>query len=317
MTRPRIAIVGAGICGLTCASLLRARGHRPVVIEKSRGLGGRLATRQSRSGLQFDHGAQMIRAGTPDFQRVLDRAVTAGQAARWAEGVVGTPGMSTLVAPLATGLEIQLEAEVERAEKRDTRWFLRMTDAATLGPFDVLVSAIPVPQARRILGAVDGVAHALAGAEMSAIWALMLAVEGEGHAPGPMLRPDDGPIGLAIHDNAKPGRIGTEVETWVLHATEAWSAAHLELAKDDAALRLRTAAVECLEGDLSNPVHLAAHRWRFGVTATPLGQPFASFADGALLVGGDWALGPDAEHGFLSGQAMAEAVLARIGQRAQ
>jgi predicted NAD/FAD-dependent oxidoreductase len=39
-------VVGAGIAGLSAAEVLQARGVTVVVLEKSRGVGGRLATRR-------------------------------------------------------------------------------------------------------------------------------------------------------------------------------------------------------------------------------------------------------------------------------
>ena len=50
----RIAIIGAGLAGLSAARALTAAGHTPVVFEKSRGLGGRLATRRTEFG-PIDH----------------------------------------------------------------------------------------------------------------------------------------------------------------------------------------------------------------------------------------------------------------------
>ncbi|HIP78813.1 MAG TPA: FAD-binding protein, partial [Kiloniellaceae bacterium] len=44
---PRIAVIGAGLAGLLCARRLQDAGLHPVVFEKSRGLGGRLATRRA------------------------------------------------------------------------------------------------------------------------------------------------------------------------------------------------------------------------------------------------------------------------------
>lgn len=44
MTLPTIAIIGAGMAGLTCARGLADAGLHPVVFDKGRGIGGRLAT---------------------------------------------------------------------------------------------------------------------------------------------------------------------------------------------------------------------------------------------------------------------------------
>src|SRR6478672_4303562 len=41
-----VAVIGAGISGISCAQQLRQVGYRVVVVEKSRGLGGRMATRR-------------------------------------------------------------------------------------------------------------------------------------------------------------------------------------------------------------------------------------------------------------------------------
>ena len=53
----QIAVIGAGISGLVCARKLADAGHRVVVLEKSRSLGGRCATRKLGEHL-VDTGAQ-------------------------------------------------------------------------------------------------------------------------------------------------------------------------------------------------------------------------------------------------------------------
>ena len=52
----RVAVIGAGLAGLTAAARIAAGGAAVTVYDKSRGLGGRLATRRSPQG-SFDHGA--------------------------------------------------------------------------------------------------------------------------------------------------------------------------------------------------------------------------------------------------------------------
>jgi renalase len=100
-----VVIVGAGIAGLACARRLVQAGMRPVLFDKGRGVGGRVATRRA-DGLQFDHGAQYVTAKGADFAAVLRNLVAADDAARWPDGagrarVVGMPGMATLGKALA------------------------------------------------------------------------------------------------------------------------------------------------------------------------------------------------------------------------
>ena len=95
----RIAIIGAGIGGLTLAQAL-ADQHEVVVFEKGRGMGGRMATRYA-DGFAFDHGAQYFTARDPRFVALVDKLVAVGAVAPWqgpiasiaADGTISVDGM--------------------------------------------------------------------------------------------------------------------------------------------------------------------------------------------------------------------------------
>ena len=56
-----ISIIGCGISGIFAALYLKKRGLKNIrLFDKSRGVGGRLATRRSSEG-KFDHGAQYLK----------------------------------------------------------------------------------------------------------------------------------------------------------------------------------------------------------------------------------------------------------------
>ena len=57
--RPAIAVIGAGIAGLTCAYRLHQAGHSVEVYEKEDAVGGRMRTRTTR-GMAFDLGANFL-----------------------------------------------------------------------------------------------------------------------------------------------------------------------------------------------------------------------------------------------------------------
>ena len=82
MSIQRVAIVGAGMSGLTAGSSLREAGFDVQIFEKSRGCGGRMATRRS-SGLEFDHGAQYFTVRHPAFQEAVSDWVGDGVASLW------------------------------------------------------------------------------------------------------------------------------------------------------------------------------------------------------------------------------------------
>ncbi|PSB68094.1 hypothetical protein C7B61_02725, partial [filamentous cyanobacterium CCP1] len=72
MVNSDVVVVGAGIAGLICAQRLRQMGHRVIVVEKSRGLGGRLATRRLSSG-HADHGVRCLEVQGALTQGLIDR----------------------------------------------------------------------------------------------------------------------------------------------------------------------------------------------------------------------------------------------------
>ena len=83
-----VVVVGAGTAGLTCAGELRRAGMAPVVVEKSRGVGGRCATRRV-EGQSVDHGTVFLHGAHSDFLAALD-SVDAEVLEGWPSRVDGT-----------------------------------------------------------------------------------------------------------------------------------------------------------------------------------------------------------------------------------
>ena len=311
MSAPRIVIVGAGPAGLACARALLRGGVTPLILEKSRGIGGRVATRRT-DGLQFDHGTPALARGAdPALAALLDEACATGRAAPW-PGLpgawVGTPGMTDLLRPLAEGQDIAFSTEVTALHRDGDRW--RIAAAGPDGPVerhaDRVVLAIPAPQALRLVPETEtALRAALAGVAFAPCYTLMIAFADrpgwpEHMHPGP-------PFDLVLRDASKPGRPGAE--TWVAHADADWSAAHLERERPDAAAALQDALAATL-GPLPPVIRAIGHRWRHARATAPLGAPCAVSHGGALLAGGDWATGRDVTCALASGAAMATRLMA-------
>jgi phytoene dehydrogenase-like protein len=67
----RVAVVGAGLAGLTCALELRRRGVAVVVLEGSDAIGGRVRT-DVVDGFLLDRGFQVLLTSYPEVRRLLD-----------------------------------------------------------------------------------------------------------------------------------------------------------------------------------------------------------------------------------------------------
>jgi predicted NAD/FAD-dependent oxidoreductase len=304
MSEP-IAVIGAGMCGLTCASALQEAGRRVTVYDKSRGVGGRLATRRvpHRGGeLAFDHGAPEATGDDPAF---LGWLADLGAVAR--DGAaLGLPGMSGLLRPLARTLDIRAGAEVAAVTRDGGGWTLDHSDGSQAAGFGAVVLAIPAPQALRLLpDEVPGMARALASVSMAPCWTLLAAFDTGLAAPDLILGAGD--IARAERQSSRPGRSDAP-EAWVAHFAPEFTRAHLETGQE-AVLPLLMDRFADAAGPLPSAAYAAAHRWRFARTEVPLGAAFAGDPAAGLLAGGDWALGPNAIHAWKSGRAMAGALL--------
>lgn len=321
---PRVAIIGGGVAGLACASELVAHGLRPVVYEKSRGLGGRLATRRGDDGVTFDHGAQYITArGTP-LQQLLERAVAADEAHAWQpalhsdtspdaqQWLVGKPTMNAWLKPLAKGLDLRHAAEILPFTPSGRGWRLSTRGLERRDEYDLVVCTVPAQQARTLAATDVGLVRCIESVAMAPCWALMLAFETRATVPFDVWRSDDHALAWVSRNNTKPGR-REDKDTWVVHASPAWSATYVECDHDAIVTALLPLLQDLFGAPLPPLAHAAAHRWRYAQTITPLGVPFAANEERTLFLGGDWCLGAWVECGYESGAAIAAAVLENCG----
>ena len=77
-----VLIIGAGISGLLCASELQRAGKTVRVLDKGRGLGGRMATRRMAGG-RLDHGAQFFTVRDGRLKAYADEWLAAGVIKKW------------------------------------------------------------------------------------------------------------------------------------------------------------------------------------------------------------------------------------------
>ncbi|MDM7456084.1 MAG: FAD-dependent oxidoreductase [Tepidimonas sp.] len=344
-----VGVVGAGIAGITAARALAQAGWRVTVFEKSRGAGGRMATRRTPFG-GFDHGAQFFTVRDARFRLALD--ATGAPVAPWDASLVrvlddlghhivaapltrethwvATPGMSALVKAWAEPLadspsgRCHWESRVVRLEPdaiAPAHWQIRVegpddTPAVHSG-FDAVLLAIPAPQALELLRtsglAADWQARLAHEVVMAPCWTLMAAwpqamqpgLDGLGprwHAA----RSENHRIAWVAREPSKPGR--DPGERWVVQASPAWSAEHLEDDPDRITAKLLKGFAE-ITGIHASPSHAVVHRWRYAQTQRPLGEPCLWDARRGLGLCGDWCLGHRVESAFLSGLELALTVL--------
>jgi predicted NAD/FAD-dependent oxidoreductase len=308
----RIAVIGAGMAGLSAAARLREAGMAVSLFEKSRGLGGRLATRRF-DGAAADLGAAYVTVRDEIFQSVMQEAIFAGHATGWAPKgrttdepwIIGLPGMSNLVRGLAGDLDIEFQTLVERIGSTSEGYVLR-TDNGARGAFDAVIVAIPAPQAEPLLHAHGKPFGDIADVRMRSTLAGVFTFAEPIGLEADFVK-SEGPIDVAFRNNSKAAR--PETETWVVHGTQDWSESVLEDDPQDSATAL-LAAFSGLAGPVPKPLWQSGHRWRYAFVETSLGVACLSGGNHRIAACGDWCLGARVEAAYLSGRAAAEAVLA-------
>jgi predicted NAD/FAD-dependent oxidoreductase len=322
--RKRLAIVGAGPSGLAAAWRLRDVPEIDVtVFEKSNGVFGRAATR-TRHGVRLDPGANYFRTDLPEIASmvhsqlqsddlieiagaidVFDRfgMIAAGDASlnaqeKWTYGH-GISSLGTLLAE-AAGCNIVFDTRVGRI-KRDSRsrmWEVFDEELASRGVFDVMLLALPAPQAIALLPDDAAVAiSALTPASYHAQWSFTFGFDSDVYRwPGQsyaLINADrQHPIAWTSRENAKPGRIPDQTLAIMVQMQPAWSVERFDRDAGQLAPEVASLLAELLGWHKVMFRWFDAKRWKYSLPSgrADLKQLRLVEADG-LYVAGDAVVG--------------------------
>lgn len=323
MTKKHGIVVGAGIAGLLAATQLQNAGWRTTVLDKSRGVGGRMATRRF-DGAIFDHGAQFFTVRDAEFARWVDAWQAAGVVELWTDAFAkpgkqlergghrryrGVPGMTGIAKHLAASLEVHLSEKVQSITNSDDQWRV-VTEAGKQIAGDALILTPPVPQSLALLQALNiptAVHEALQNIRYDPCLAVMAIVEEPSAIPAPGALQIGGEPIHWIADNTQKG-VSPDVRALTIHAGPVFSRDHFDDDPDRVAQMLFSAAAEWLpKGVISYQVH----RWRYSIPKHPYPARMLLVKNPLpLLFAGDAFGGPRVEGAALSGLAAAQALLA-------
>ena len=341
--RPTLAIIGAGAAGLAAAWALRDAGLDVVVFEKSRGVGGRAATRRHEGAggtWTYDHGAQYVKTPAGHAaERLIHDALPAddlvavggdvwtfdgrghvapGDAEHDAEGKwTYRTGISRLGKLLAVEADVRTETTVRRLHHDANGWTLH-TDGEAFGPFDGILVTAPAPQSADLLQAsaldadlrallVDG----LRQATYRKIFSLVLAYD------APVLRPGDcyalvntdgeHPVSWLAFEEDKPGHVPGG-SLLIAQMAADWTRDHYTDARDALVDAVRPLLSDLLGTSLGQPLWSGSQRWRYALPNAAADEvALARGAEIGLFFAGDFMAGQGRVHLALeSGLAAAE-----------
>ena len=314
-------VVGGGISGAACARELTAAGLPVVLWERSRRVGGRMSSRTV-SNRPVDVGASYFTVSDPAFAGVVESWLARGLARTWTETfTVGGPGglrgqvsgpmrfaaprgLRALVEDLADGVYVERGVDVESVDRVDGR--LRLDDL----PAAAVVLAMPDQQAADLIGA-DLQEEAGLVADREWLPSLALYARWEERS-----WPDVD--GVFVHDSAvlrwiadDGRRRGDGLPVLVAHATAEFAATRLDRPEDG--LEPMLAELTAVLGVRGEPRWARVARWWLSSPSAARKRPYHLGRSGIGLCGDGWGAKPRVEAAFLSGRALGQALVSRLG----
>lgn len=321
----KIAIIGAGLSGLVLAHQLKNRAD-VTLFEKSRSVGGRLATRYA-DPYQFDHGAQFYLVKTDAFQNFLQPLIEQGIVENWCADFVeitGTkitgnrkwdespahyvsaPKMNALGNHLAQGLNIKLQTQVQPIAPIENHWHLTDDKGESLGEFDWVISTAPAEQSAALLP--ESFAHyeRVKNTKMQGCYALMLGYKQPLVLPWQAALVKQADLSWVSVNSSKPKRdIGYSLQAL---ATNNWADEHMEDDVESVQAHMLAELAKVTGVAVDHADHIALHRWRYANVKKQSGEPSLIDPKSQLGACGDWCIQGRVESAFTSAMHLADTI---------
>lgn len=322
-------IVGGGIAGLMAATLLNSNGMSVRILDKGRGIGGRLATRRMEhpetGTAVFDYGAQYFTARNPQFQSFVNDWLQEQIIEEWSDGFYDQSGgfKSTLepryrgvvsnrdiAKQLATSFEVHTSTKVQHIEYVNRTWAVH-TDSGSVFEADTLLLTPPVPQTLELLRQSSITLNPLHMERLKSIeyapcFTLLGVLSSESAIPHPGGLWLDGDPLAWIADNRKKG-ISPKSHAVTVHAGPDFSKLYFEVDPQRVADEMITAAMPYVRSEI---IRHHIHRWKYATPLVTHGEPYLSNdSPGPLFMAGDSFGGKRVEGAAMSGIEAARSIV--------
>lgn len=313
-----IAVIGAGISGVSLANMLSDTAN-VTIFEKSRGFGGRIATRYSED-FEFDHGAQFFTIKTDKFQKFMQPLIDQGIVDVWnAKFVeidgnnithqkqwgleyrhyVGAPRMNQICKYLASKINTNLEIEVKKTERIDkSKWQLSDSNNKILGKFDWVISGAPAHQAKTLLPEEFAHHKYLDSVKMFGCYALMLGFKNKIDIGWDAALVKNSNLSWISNNSSKPHRKFSD--SIVALASNKWSDENMEADIEDIKLKMIESLSSIIDYKDHIPVKCKIHRWRYANIGKNTKYKYLLDQNNKLAAIGDWCIQGRIESAFMS-----------------
>ena len=325
-----IAVIGAGLSGMGAARRLVRADHTVTVFEKSRGVGGRMASRRvgdtvidhGLPALWLDGGALSERVRSLPSQALVEISLPVGGRGEGvtcdsgAPPVAYRPGLTTLAKMILSDAGISPVLSARIAIMRPASGGIELGDEQGngRGVFDAVVVSAPAPQAAELLAThPDGQAAATLLGDVSYAPALVVALGVDLPARPPWFGvrggPDDALSWVGV-ETAKGREAVDGIVPVVAHLSPGVSRDLYDVS-EDAVLEVALPEIEkIIGGSALTPDWVQVKRWRYARPESTRDFAALNPRGSRLMVCGDATTADGAEAVYASGIAAANGLLA-------
>jgi renalase len=323
--QPSVAIIGAGLAGLTCASALKGLVSQIKVFEKSIFPGGRVS--RLRAGeYEFNHGAQYFTVSNPLFWNIVSAWQNEGFVRPWngwivelqkgqisnsdvaTQRFVGQPRMQTIIEKLSANCDLVTSANVSEIEvQEDGGWRLFTERGDYLGAFDIVILATAAHQVATLCRSITEISELSDNVAMTTCWSGMFAFETQLDLPFDAANVLDSPLSWISRQQGNDQK--SDADCWVLHASPEWSQQYVASFRGRVMHALLDAFWEAIDLPEVKPIASSVYCWKQAVPINPINQDSLFVESMTIGACGDWCTAPRVEGAVLSGFSMADRVM--------
>jgi predicted NAD/FAD-dependent oxidoreductase len=327
-----IAIIGAGISGLAAGIELKKSGHEVIIFEKSRGYGGRMATRYAENdkNLKLDHGVPFIISESDDFGKLIEKLSAKNILKEWKGKLIfrdqngkqkvdnqdikrfnAPNGMNSIGKFLGNDLDIRFSERIKRLaiDEKQHNWRL-ISESGIIEKIDALIISAPAPQAVELLSTAGKGINAqsmikeLDKVKYAPQFALMLTYNHKDEPDWGMMNVDDEIINFISYESKKRDLDKTAI---IVHSTPDFATKYLDKDREKVTDLMLERLISLIGKWADYPEWKQTHLWRYSQTRNWLPYDFMEISgnDTPLALVGSYMKGKTVESAYLSGLKLA------------
>ena len=316
-----IAIIGAGLSGCIAANQLPSSKFTRMIIEKSRGVGGRCSRRQTKEGMNIDLGLPSFSEKQTHLLNTIfkQKGILPWQYKQYTEndGVklnnqwVAAPSMNQVHRELIQDVPLLRSTRVQRITESNQQFILYdEVDQAIVKATQVIVTA-PAIQTQALLSTLNihdaQIEHAAEGSYPQFIIVLNLLNE---VMPYSVYCGQHPVIEKIIAEHHKPERENAQGATYTIHTTPTWSKQFQDMDIKEVSIQVKE-AFENLFSCKGQATCISSHRWLLaGHEIKSQKNAYLSFLDNRVHVCADWLVDDNITGAIKSSTQLVESIKA-------